>query len=565
MSGLDVGISGLNAARKALDVVGNNIANAGTDGYHRQDVQFQSRADTYVGGLYIGQGVDFGEVVRRYDKVLETQISSEESMVSQYSTELGSLNILETALGDLVSGASGLDKVMAAYFSAMHDLSVDPTNIAYQGGAITAAESMAFRFQSLGKSTFDVNEKLYNEAVATVDVINSLAVQIAHLNDSVYQAAVKGVDANNVLDQRDRLITDLQRLAGVSVTNREFSLVDVVVGDIPLVLGTQVSEIELKLVAGSGSTTDFGLSPLGAVQTYTEVDGGKLGGLFNLRNNIVKDIRSDLDALALAVANETNKLHVQGVGTAGSFTSLTSDKLLTANVSDLVPAVTNGGVIKMRVIDGSGTAVVRSITVNTTDTLTTLAAKFTAADANITGDVSNNQLTITASGVYTFDFIPVSPSTDSDTSGFLAAAGVNTFFSGTTAATIRVNDFVGNATDGRTHIASSGTTSLTDNANILAMAKLGDTTMTGLGGLDPKDYYIKISTDLGNKISSTNIKNENSKAVLNGLRQQREESSGVDMNTEATKMLTYEQMFQAMAKYINTISETMRTIMEIVI
>jgi flagellar hook-associated protein 1 FlgK len=562
MAGLDVGISGLDAARKALDVIGNNIANAGTDGYHRQDVQFKSRDDMYVGGLYIGQGVDFGEVVRRYDKVLETQMSSEESMISEYSTELDSLDIVETAFGDLVSGASGLDKVMAQYFAAMHDLSVDPTSMAYQGGAITSAESLAFRFNSLGKSVYDVNENLYAEAISTVEKINSLGYQIAHLNDSVYQAAVKGDDANNILDQRDRLITDLQRLAGVSVTSREFSLVDVVVGDMPLVLGTQVSELEFKLVDGGG-VSDFGLSPLGAIQTYTEIDGGKLGGLFNLRNNIIKDIRSDLDTLALTVANETNKLHVQGVGTAGSFTSLTSNTLLTANVSDLVPAVTNGGVIEMRVIDGSGTPVVRSITVNTTDTLTTLAAKITAADANITGSVSGNQLAISASGAYTFDFVPVSPSTDSDTSGFLAAAGLNTFFSGTTAATMRVNTFVSNAADGRMHIASSGTTSLTDNANILAMAKLGDTVITGLGGLSPKDYYIKISNDLGNKISSIAIKNDNSKAVLNSLRQQRSESSGVDMNIEATKMLTYEQMFQAMAKYINTISETMRTVMEI--
>ena len=561
MAGLDVGISGLDAARKALDVVGNNIANAGTDGYHRQDVQFQSRDDMYIGGLYIGQGVDFGKVVRQYDKVLETQISSEESLVSQYSAELDSMNILETALGDLTSGASGLDKVMAEYFSAMHDLSVDPTSVAYQGGAITAAESLAFRFNNIGKSAFDVNENLYTEAVATVDDINAIAYQIAHLNDSVYQAAVKGDDANNILDQRDRLITELQRMAGVSVKTRDFSLVDVTLGDMPLVLGTQVAGVELKLTDGGG-TSDFGISPLGAVETYDEVEGGKLGALFNLRNVIVKEIRSDLDTLALTVVNETNKLHAQGVGTAGSFTSLTSDTLPTANISDLVPAVANG-TIQMRVIDAGGTAAVVSIAVTTADTLATLEAKFDASHANIDGSVSGNAFTITATGGFTFDFVPVSPSTDSDTSGFLAAAGINCFFSGTTASTMRVNDFVGNSTDGGTHIAASGTTSLTDNANILAMAKLGDTTISGLGGLTPKDYYIKISSDTGNRIYSINIKNENSKAVLNSLRQQRDESSGVDMNIEATKMLTYEQMFQAMAKYINMIAETMRTIMEI--
>jgi flagellar hook-associated protein 1 FlgK len=371
---------------------------------------------------------------------------------------------------------------------------------------------------------------------------------------------VKGDDANNILDQRDRLITDLQRLAGVSVTNREFSLVDVAVGDIPLVLGTQVAEVELKLIDGGG-TADFGLSPLGAVQTYSEIDGGKLGGLFNLRNNIIKEIRSALDTLALTVINETNKLHVQGVGTAGSFTSLTSDTLLTANVSDLIPAVVNG-VIDIRVTDGSGNVTFDTVNISTTDTLNEVAASFSLV-ANVTGSVSGNQLTITAGANCTFDFLPAAAGSSSDSSGFLAAAGLNTFFSGTTAATMRVNSYVSNGTSGGTHIASSGTTSLTDNANILAMAKLGDTVISGLGGLNPKDYYIKISNELGNKISSIAIRNDNSKAVLNSLRQQREESSGVDMNIEATKMLTYEQMFQAMAKYISTIAETMRTIMDI--
>jgi flagellar hook-associated protein 1 FlgK len=142
---------------------------------------------------------------------------------------------------------------------------------------------------------------------------------------------------------------------------------------------------------------------------------------------------------------------------------------------------------------------------------------------------------------------------------------LNTFFSGTTAATMDITDYISNSTDGISHIAVSRTVSKVDNENVLAMGKVGDTVASGLGGQTPKEYYIRIVTSVGSQIEDTKLKEESSQIVWNNLSQQRNESSGVDMNIEATKMLTYERMFQAMAKYISVISQTMSEVMEIVI
>jgi len=567
MAGLDIGISGLDAARQALEVVGNNIANASTEGYHRQDVVFNTKDDIYINGLFIGQGVDFGSILRRYDTVLEKTIGVQESAIKQYGKELETLSMMETAFGDLATDESGLISVMSKFYNALRDLSVEPTNTNLQYGVINAAKSMVYRFQSLGTELSDMESGLHSEALSVVDDINSLAQQVAQLNQKIYDAEVQGDEASNVVDQRDLLITRIKRLVGATTQEGDFGVVNVMVSDMPIVMGTQYSELELQLLQ-NGDNYDFALAPKDSIFPRTDISGGELGGLFSLRNDILKTVADDLDTLALTVISEMNNLHVQGVGSEGSFTTLTGKTMTSTNVSDFVPPVTDGGVIQVRVTHADSSVTTHNITVNSTDTLTTIAADFDAI-SGLDAAVTANKLQITATDAgdpnCTFDFIPVTPSTNSDTSGFLAAAGLNTFFSGTTAATMGITDYVSNLIDGIGHIAVSRTESMVDNENVLAMGKLGDTAVSGLGGLTPKEYYIQITTSIGSQIEGTKLKEENSQIVWNNLSQQRNESSGVDMNTEATKMLTYERMFQAMAKYISVISQTMDTVMEITI
>lgn len=563
MAGLDIGISGLNAARQALEVVGNNIANASTEGYHRQDVTFNTKDDIYINGIFLGQGVDFGSVMRRYDTILEKTIGVQESVIKQYGRELGTLSMMETSFGDLSMDGSGLIPLMSKFYNALRDLSEEPTNTNLQYGVMNATKSMVYKFQSLGTELSNMEGDLYSEALNVVSDINSLAQQVSQLNQNIYDAEVKGDQASNVVDQRDLLITRIKRLVGATTQDGAFGVVDVMVADIPIVLGTQYSELELQLLQ-DGNNYNFALAPAGSNFLQTDISGGELGGLFNLRNDILKTVADDLDTLALTVVFEMNKLHVQGVGSAGSFTTLTGQSMTGTNVSDFVPPVTDGGVIQVRVTPPAGPAVVTNITVNSTDTLATIAADFDAI-TGLNGTVTSNKLQLTVDANYTFDFIPVSPSTNSDTSGFLAAVGLNTFFSGTTAATMDITDHVGNLTDGISHIAVSRTVSKVDNENVLAMGKVGDIVASGLGGQTPKEYYIRIVTSVGSQIEVTKLKEESAKIVWNNLSQQRNESSGVDMNIEAMKMLTYERMFQAMARYINVISRTMAAIMEIAI
>lgn len=667
MGSYEIGLSGLDAAQKALDVIGNNIANAATEGYHRQRVELSPTEDVFINGVYIGQGVEFEGITRLIDKFLDGQIVNQESSMGQISKELEALRTMESTFGEL--STDGLSTAIDNFFNALYELSAKPKDKNYQYPVISAAQSLASQLRSLGTTVSDLQTRVYEEAQSTVESINTLAVQIAELNDNIYTMTVTGKDANSMLDQRDQLITELARLTGITTINMENDVVNISVGDTALVVGSNAFELELGLVA-NGSNYDFGITPVGTNNYNTQLTGGKLGGLFSLKNEILCDVAGKLDTLAKSIVFEVNKLHVQGVGAAGSFSRLTGWTMTNTNLSDFDPPLVDGQTLYVRVTYPDGSVVRESIAVDASvggDTLTTMAAKFAAITGLSGSQVNSGQLEIVADAGYTFDFLGgvlaeppaagadntmtgnvpdidisglytgttnktytftvvgngtvgsgtvsvsvndgsgvvatinvgdgyvpgtvvtvddgikisfdtsgssagdlnngelfrISALANSDSSGFLAATGINCFFSGTTSASIAVTDYVSNSVNGMDRIAVSGAFGKDDNANVLAMAKLGNTSISDLGGLTLKQYYRDLTTDIGEQVSVAQVRQDGASGIWRSLTKQRDETSGVDMNDEAAKMLVFERMFQAMAKYINTISKSLDTIIEL--
>lgn len=565
MGSYDIGISGFNAAQRALDIIGNNIANAATEGYHRQEIDLRSKDEVMIEGFPIGQGVNFDRVVRAIDHLLDNEIVSQESTFSQISKELDTLKVMENAFGEL--STSGLSNAMDNFYDSLHYLSSDPNDANLQHAVVTSAESMTYQFRSLGGVLSGIQDSIYADGVKTVESINLIASQISELNSEVSSAIARGMDPVNTLDHRDQLVTQLSRLTGVTVYERENNSIDISLGNFSLVSGSTYSNMQLNLV-DNGDAIDFTLSPAGSTVSISSISGGQLGGLFSLRNDIIKGVQSQLDNVASTMMTDINKIHTQAVGSSGSFTTLTG-QLMPDALSDFSPALggTAAEEVIIRVTDSGGTVTTTVINIDasatTTDTMTSIAAQFDAV-ANISCSIdSAGKMVITATGGAQFDFIPVSPATTSDTIGFLAAVGLNTFFSGTNAETMTITSFI-SGSGGIGRIASSGTTSMEDNEAILEMAKYGDTISSNFGGYTPKGYYRQIATSLGSTISASQLRYDNTNSILRSLNQRRDEISGVDMNNEASKMLLFERMFQGMAKYINIVTRTIDTVMTIV-
>ena len=654
MDSFSIGLSGLDAAQKALDTIGNNIANAATEGYHRQRIILNPAYSSQLGSLLLGGGVNVTGITRMMNRFLEQEILRQQSSSGQISQEFSTLRTVEAAFGE-ISSSSGLNTTIDEFFNALADLSTNPTGLIWQSQAITAAETMAYQFRRLGEMLSALEDDIRLETENTTEQINALINGIAELNHKIEGIEISGGHAHNLSDQRDRYISELSELIGIQTQAMDYGVVNVSAAGIPVVTNASVTEIEIGLMSGG----KIGVSIAGGGTYSTDIQGGRLGGLFRLRNELISEIHDDLDTLAAAIIQQINQYHVQGVGSEGSFTELTGWSMPSENLSDLGASVTDGS-IYIRVTNTSTGEITRhEIDIDvSTDSLTTMAADISAI-TGLNAWVSASQLHIQADSSYEFDFLPcvlpeptastltgASPPTisvsgiytgtvndtfrftvsgagsvgngslelevrdgggagdiiamlnigsgyaagdlldlgngitislgvgdfgagdnfdvdafaSSDTSSVLSAIGINTFLSGNSALNIAVCSDISD-TPGR--IATSLGADMTDNRNVFRMADLKNQGFSSLNTMTPGQFYRRLVTHIGQQINLNQIQNDNIEIMVNNLANQRAEISGVNINDEAAQMLVFEQMYQAMAKYLSTVQESIAAIMEI--
>ncbi|MBN2590867.1 MAG: flagellar hook-associated protein FlgK [Sedimentisphaerales bacterium] len=654
MDSYDVAISGLSAAQQAFEVIGNNIANAATEGYHLQRLNLTPAFTTQIGDTVLGGGVDIGEVTRAIDTLLEKEIYRQQSSFTFISQELNTLKSVETVFGEL-SSESGLNAAIDDFFNALKDLSAHPSEIIYQEQAVSSAESMANRFQLLDDYLTKLETQLKQETDNVVKEINSLTKSITELNGKIQNLVISGGNANNLRDQRDQCIAQLSELVNVETLSRDHGVVDLSIEGIPVCAG--ISSLELE--AGLDENGMLGITIAGESNYSTDIQGGQLGGLCSLKNRIISNIHNDLNNLASEIIQQINQNHVQGVGSEGSFTDITGSIMVSEDLADFQPVLSDGS-FSIRVTDTATGQVTRTtIPIDVSaDSLTDIAADISAI-TGLNASVSNSTLRIQADSGYEFDFLPAvlseptasdfsgtssAPSismsgiysgtenqtftfnvsgtgsvgngtleisvadgngdivkilnvgsgysagdeleicngikisfslgdladgntfevdalSQSDTTGLLAALGINTFFSGRSASDISVNS---NISDDPKLIATSIGPEMTDNENVLRFAELKDIKMENLNSMTFGDFYRKLVTDIGIDISTRNILQDNMQASIQNFTNQQGEISGVNLNDEAAKLLVFEQMFQGMAKYLGTLQNSVSIIMDII-
>jgi flagellar hook-associated protein 1 FlgK len=149
----------------------------------------------------------------------------------------------------------------------------------------------------------------------------------------------------------------------------------------------------------------------------------------------------------------------------------------------------------------------------------------------------------------------------SDASGALAALGINTFFSGSTASDIQVVDRL---IDKPTLVAASISPEMTDNKNLTRMAQLGDARHDDLDQLSINDYYRRLLTDIGHEVATREARKEALNTVRKQMINNRDMISGVDVNEEAAKLIMFENMFQAISKFIVTQNKALQDLMQLI-
>jgi flagellar hook-associated protein 1 len=203
MSSFDIGLSGLNAAQKALETIGNNVANAATEGYHRQTVSLTPSYSRLDNGVLMGGGVEVNGTTRAIDTFLEAEILRQQSSLSQVSQESTTLSSVEAAFGEL-TGNTGLNAAIDQFFNSLNNLSAHPDQDIYQNDVLASADTMAGQFRGLGDFLSNLQTQIRLQAENVAGQVNTLAGQIANFNDNIQRIEMSGGQAGNLLDQRDR-------------------------------------------------------------------------------------------------------------------------------------------------------------------------------------------------------------------------------------------------------------------------------------------------------------------------------------------------------------------------
>ncbi|MFN3985973.1 MAG: flagellar hook-associated protein FlgK [Rhodocyclaceae bacterium] len=317
---LNIGLTGLMAAQGQLNTTSHNITNAATAGYTRQRVIQTTNDPVFTGVGFFGQGTRIAAVTRQYSQYLEAQVLAADNRRAEYaaySTQITQINNL------LADPTAGLSPALEAFFAGVQEVAANPTSIPARQALISAGEAFVARFQALDARLTEIRDGVEGQIGSTVESINTLARQIAELNQRIViaQAAGPTVPANDLLDQRDVLVSELNKLVKTSTVIERDGQMSVFIGSgQALVLGQNVSQ--LGVVPSNDDVTRNNIAliaPNGVAVQLPErlLNGGELGGLLAFRRESLDASRDQLNRIARQFAEIFNQQHALGVDLDG--------------------------------------------------------------------------------------------------------------------------------------------------------------------------------------------------------------------------------------------------------
>lgn len=316
---LGVGQSGLAAAQVGITTTGHNITNASTPGYSRELVVQASKGGQEIGAGFQGQGTDVASIKRIFDDFTASRVNSSQTSKASFDTYNGQISQIDNLFAD---PTTGLSSPLQDFFGGIQSLAADPGGAAQRQTLLSSGQSLSSRFQSLDGQLSQIADGVNKQIVGSVSNINSYSQQIAKLNDSIIKATASGSGAlpNDLLDQRDLLITQLSKEVKVTVSDQPGTGYNVSIGNgQPLVIGNTTFSLQVTPSVTDQNRLEIGYkTPAGLTRLpESAVNGGNLGGLFDFRSTTLDPTRNELGRVALGVASQINDQSRLGIDQNG--------------------------------------------------------------------------------------------------------------------------------------------------------------------------------------------------------------------------------------------------------
>lgn len=551
----NLGLTGLTAAQARLMTTGHNINNAATDGYNRQSVLVATAGATSTSSGYIGRGVQVVSVQRGYDGFLYNQLVDSQSQgaaMASYGNQITQINNL------FADRTVGLNPALQNFFNGIQSVASSPGDSAARQEMLGQASSLAGQFNSIN-SFLDSQRQDVNTQISTmVTQINSYAQRVNQLNQQITTALASnpGQPPNDLLDQRDQVVSQLSQLINVKTVEQD-NTVSLTVGNGQVLLGGN-TVYPLQAVGSAADPSRIvvaytAVSGPGGATVPVEMDesgitGGSLAGLLSYRSQALDPTQNALGRMAAGLALAVNQIHEQGVDLNGN----PGQAMFTLGAPRVIP---NGA-------NSTGPQVTAQFQNPSTNSGT--VAALTGQDYRIAFDGANYTVTRVQDGTQVYSGTSLSNQNidgltfNVDTSAGAPQAGDSWLVQPTRDA---AGSFSLALTD-PAQIAAADTTGGSANGNnALALAKLQtDKTLDG-GTASITDAFSQIVNQVGvmTQQNASSAKAQNTLIQQNYAAQQN--VSGVNLNEEYVNLDQYQQQFQAASRLIDVSSTLFDTLL----
>jgi flagellar hook-associated protein 1 FlgK len=558
---IQIGGNTLRAMQIGLQVVGNNIANSNTPGFIREKAVFTPAPVQRIGTLTLGLGVEVAGIVQSIDKFAEERLRDAGGDRASAEVQEKAFRELETILGELRD--TDISSLMTGFFNSIDEVLNQPGEVAIRNLTVQSGNTLTTAVNTLHRRVNTVFDDFSARTDGITQEINTLTDQIRKLNLGIVtlEGGTGSSEAGGLRSERHAAIKRLGELVNIRVTESEAGASNVTVGGEFLVFEATRRELKTIYSADEGRLT--GQVVFAESGGELRVSGGELHGIYEARDAITGKFLNQLDTFAATLAREFNKVYSQGQGISG-FRKVTSHE----SVADSQASLDNAG-LAFAPESGAFDLLLHNTSTGLTDTHTvvvdlngldgdtslfSLAAELDAIPGVSAVVNSGNQLEIVAESSETeLGF-------SGDTSGVLAALGINTFFTGSSAADLGINSVV--VQDGSKFAAATDGVGLgTDNA--VKLVALHDDQIDSLNGGTISGVYDQLinETTQGSTVAA---------AVADGLRTfeatldaAAQGVSGVSLDEEAIDMIMLQRTYQAAARYISTLSDLLDVLMNL--
>ncbi|MDR3433068.1 MAG: flagellar hook-associated protein FlgK [Rouxiella aceris] len=537
-------MSGLNAAQAALSTVSNNISNVSVAGYNREQAILTEANGTSTPSGYLGNGANVTSINREYNAFVVNQLLSASTTNSALTTQSGQASQIDDLLSDTTNS---LATTMQTFFTSLQTLTSNASDSAARQTVLGDAQGLTAQFNSSAKYLSDMNTGVNQQVSDNVTQINTYATQIANLNTQITQTrGSTGQEPNALLDQRDQLVSSLNAIVGVSVTQQDGDTYNVSFANgIPLVQGGNASKLVAVPSNADASQTTVGIQATdGTVSQINEnrITTGSLGGVLSFRSDNLEPAINKLGQLALTMASSFNTQHDKGFDVSGDagtdFFSYTGAS----------------------VVGNSKNTSSATLGVSYTDTTAVKASDYTMAY-----DGSNWKVTRVSDGA------SITPTAGTDSSGNatlnfdgLAVGVTGTPNAGDSFTIKTVSNVAGSlnvaiSDPAKIAAASSATSGVSDNTNAQALLNLqtadlveGKTTLSGA--------YASLVSSVGTQVDTLQTNNTSQTNIVTQLTAQQQSISGVNLDEEYGDLQRYQQYYIANSQVIQTASTVFNAI-----